>query len=152
MPIALPAEAATATPDGNNQSDNNGQRNKQNNILKQQITLSLDLSDHKDDDGDGIGSNSIPATPITPTPTTPNATSSVPAQQQQQHQQQQHLQFEQQQKPIKVQSDKDCTVPYNIINNYFSVGVVSTLHCRHLKKNIPIQQGFYFNLLKLIPF
>nr|XP_036669077.1 diacylglycerol kinase 1 isoform X1 [Drosophila suzukii] len=130
-----PAEAATATPDGNNQSDNNGQRNKQNNILKQQITLSLDLSDHKDDDGDGIGSNSIPATPITPTPTTPNATSSVPAQQQQQHQQQQHLQFEQQQKPIKVQSDKDCTVPYNIINNYFSVGVDAAICVKfHLER------------------
>lgn len=42
-------EAATATPFGNNQSDNNSQRNKQNNILKQQITLSLDLSDPEDD-------------------------------------------------------------------------------------------------------
>ncbi|XP_016929465.2 diacylglycerol kinase 1 isoform X4 [Drosophila suzukii] len=127
-----PAEAATATPDGNNQSDNNGQRNKQNNILKQQITLSLDLSDHEDDgDGNGDGSNSIPATPITPTPTTPNATSSVPAQQQQQ----QHLQFEQQQKPIKVQSDKDCTVPYNIINNYFSVGVDAAICVKfHLER------------------
>ncbi|XP_026835477.1 diacylglycerol kinase 1 isoform X2 [Drosophila erecta] len=135
-------EAATATPFGNNQSDNNSQCNKQNNILKQQITLSLDLSDHEDEpkegDGDGGGDgarsngNSIPATPVTPiTPTTPNATSSVPPQQQQQ----QHLQFEQQQKPIKVQSDKDCTVPYNIINNYFSVGVDAAICVKfHLER------------------
>ncbi|XP_017012531.2 diacylglycerol kinase 1 isoform X1 [Drosophila takahashii] len=123
-----------APPVGNNQSDNNSQRNKQNNVLKQQITLSLDLSDHEDEgrdegDGDGNNSNSIPATPITPT--TPNASSSVPAQQQQQ----QHLQFEQQQKPIKVQSDKDCTVPYNIINNYFSVGVDAAICVKfHLER------------------
>ncbi|XP_017078583.1 diacylglycerol kinase 1 isoform X2 [Drosophila eugracilis] len=141
-------EAAAATPVGNNQSDNNSQRNKQNNILKQQITLSLDLSDHEDEagnegdggrgdsDGDAVGSNSIPATPITPT--TPNASSSVPQQQQQlqqPQQQQQHLQFEQQQKPIKVQSDKDCTVPYNIINNYFSVGVDAAICVKfHLER------------------
>lgn len=133
-------EAATATPVGSNQSDNSSQRNKQNNILKQQITLSLDLSDHEDepkDDGGGAGDgtksngNSIPATPATPiTPTTPNAASSVL-----QQQQQQHLQFEQQQKPIKVQSDKDCTVPYNIINNYFSVGVDAAICVKfHLER------------------
>ncbi|XP_016990515.1 diacylglycerol kinase 1 isoform X2 [Drosophila rhopaloa] len=120
-------EAATATPVGNNQSDNNSQHNKQNNILKQQITLSLDLSDHEDEgrgDNGGDGSSSIAATPITPT--TPSASTSVPAQQ--------HLQFEQQ-KPIKVQSDKDCTVPYNIINNYFSVGVDAAICVKfHLER------------------
>ncbi|XP_041449014.1 diacylglycerol kinase 1 [Drosophila obscura] len=126
-------EVATAAPSfGNNQSDNNSQRNKQNNILKQQITLSLDLSDHDDnneeeEDGDGddvqqkplsSNSNSTPQTPITPiTPTTPNAPCSMP------------------QKPIKVQSDKDCTVPYNIINNYFSVGVDAAICVKfHLER------------------
>ncbi|KAL7735912.1 hypothetical protein ACLKA6_002359 [Drosophila palustris] len=53
------------------------------------------------------------------TPTTPAATSSsnIP------------------QKPIKVQSDKDCTVPYNIINNYFSVGVDAAICVKfHLER------------------
>ncbi|KAH8291072.1 hypothetical protein KR054_008232 [Drosophila jambulina] len=128
-------EAATATPFGNNQSDNNSQRNKQNNILKQQITLSLDLSDPEDD-----GNNSKdqpPSSPQSPvTPCTPNPSSSK-----QQQQQQPHLQFEEQQqqqlqqKPIKVQSDKDCTVPYNIINNYFSVGVDAAICVKfHLER------------------
>ncbi|XP_033235067.1 diacylglycerol kinase 1 isoform X3 [Drosophila pseudoobscura] len=130
-------EVATAASFGNNQSDNNSQRNKQNNILKQQITLSLDLSDHDDDNeeevdgncnsnstGNGNGNGrvaqnpSTPQTPITPiTPTTPNAPCSMP------------------QKPIKVQSDKDCTVPYNIINNYFSVGVDAAICVKfHLER------------------
>ncbi|XP_033247141.1 diacylglycerol kinase 1 isoform X3 [Drosophila miranda] len=131
--------ATAATSFGNNQSDNNSQRNKQNNILKQQITLSLDLSDHDDDNeeeedgncnsnsnsnsnstGNGrVAQNpSTPQTPITPiTPTTPNAPCSMP------------------QKPIKVQSDKDCTVPYNIINNYFSVGVDAAICVKfHLER------------------
>ncbi|TDG48937.1 hypothetical protein AWZ03_004621 [Drosophila navojoa] len=39
------------------------------------------------------------------------------------------------QKPIKVQSDKDCTVPYNIINNYFSVGVDAAICVKfHLER------------------
>ncbi|XP_017025189.1 diacylglycerol kinase 1 isoform X3 [Drosophila kikkawai] len=127
-------EAATATPFGNNQGDNNSQRNKQNNILKQQITLSLDLSD-PEDDGNNSTDRERPQPPSSPhspvTPTTPNASSS-------QQQQQPHLQFEeqqQQQKPIKVQSDKDCTVPYNIINNYFSVGVDAAICVKfHLER------------------
>ncbi|XP_020806806.1 diacylglycerol kinase 1, partial [Drosophila serrata] len=132
-------EAATATPFGNNQSDNNSQRNKQNNILKQQITLSLDLSDPEDE-----GNNSTdrerpqpPSSPHTPlTPCTPNASSSKQHQPHLQFEEQQHQeQQQQQQKPIKVQSDKDCTVPYNIINNYFSVGVDAAICVKfHLER------------------
>ncbi|EDW74532.1 uncharacterized protein Dwil_GK21353 [Drosophila willistoni] len=142
------AEETTAL--GNNQSDNNSQRNKQNNILKQQITLSLDLSaaSEEDADADEEGKENAamedeheraqnedaiacrnqsqpqaaPITPTTPTPTT--AAIGMSGQQQQQ-----------QQKPIKVQSDKDCTVPYNIINNYFSVGVDAAICVKfHLER------------------
>ncbi|XP_055853989.1 diacylglycerol kinase 1 isoform X2 [Episyrphus balteatus] len=39
------------------------------------------------------------------------------------------------QKPIKVQSEKDCSAPYNIINNYFSVGVDAAICVKfHLER------------------
>ncbi|XP_051860691.1 diacylglycerol kinase 1 [Drosophila albomicans] len=145
----------------NNQSDNNSQCNKPYNIVKQQIILSLDLSDkcetygnsNSNDNSNSSSNNNnnieqqhrqgqvastpqTPKTPITPptptaataatattpttaTPTATTATSSsnIP------------------QKPIKVQSDKDCTVPYNIINNYFSVGVDAAICVKfHLER------------------
>ncbi|XP_062136049.1 diacylglycerol kinase 1 [Drosophila sulfurigaster albostrigata] len=160
---AAVAAATTAMSDEeaaeNNQSDNNSQSNKPYNIVKQQIILSLDLSDKCETYGNSndISNNSsnnnnnieqqhrqgqvastpqTPKTPITPptptaataatattptaaTPTATTATSSsnIP------------------QKPIKVQSDKDCTVPYNIINNYFSVGVDAAICVKfHLER------------------
>ncbi|XP_060659989.1 diacylglycerol kinase 1 [Drosophila nasuta] len=141
----------------NNQSDNNSQCNKPYNIVKQQIILSLDLSDkcetygnsNTNDNSNSSSNNNnnieqqhrqgqvastpqTPKTPITPpTPTTATAatattpttattatsSSNIP------------------QKPIKVQSDKDCTVPYNIINNYFSVGVDAAICVKfHLER------------------
>lgn len=118
------------------------------NIVKQQITLSLDLPDNIDSNNTSNNNNeeqqqqqrqrSPPQTPITATtpsavtasaaasattptaatPTTATATAAAAS-----HGSSSNIP----QKPIKVQSDKDCTVPYNIINNYFSVGVVSAL-------------------------
>ncbi|XP_034478779.1 diacylglycerol kinase 1 [Drosophila innubila] len=167
--LAAEAEAAVAATTKevaateNNQSDNNSQCNKPYNIVKQQIILSLDLSNKCETYSNSNNSNnnnnneqlqqnrqrqvaSNPQTPITPltpptptaaaaatTPTTPTATpaatampttpttatssSNIP------------------QKPIKVQSDKDCTVPYNIINNYFSVGVDAAICVKfHLER------------------
>ncbi|KAH8391105.1 hypothetical protein KR215_007144 [Drosophila sulfurigaster] len=157
---AAVAAATTAMSDEeaaeNNQSDNNSQSNKPYNIVKQQIILSLDLSDKCETYGNSNSNSSsnnnnieqqhrqgqvastpqTPKTPITPptptaataatattpttaTPTATTATSSsnIP------------------QKPIKVQSDKDCTVPYNIINNYFSVGVDAAICVKfHLER------------------
>ncbi|KAM8713018.1 hypothetical protein ACLKA7_013349 [Drosophila subpalustris] len=153
----LAAEAAVAattkkeTPTEYNQSDNNSQCNKPYNIVKQQIILSLDLSNKCETYNNSNNSNNNneqlqqnrqrqvastpqtprtprtpPLTPLTPptptaaaTATTPTATgsSNIP------------------QKPIKVQSDKDCTVPYNIINNYFSVGVDAAICVKfHLER------------------
>lgn len=118
------------------------------NIVKQQITLSLDLPDNIDSNNSSNNNNeeqqqqrqrSPPQTPITAktpsavtasaaalattptaaTPTTATAATAPAAS----HGSSSNIP----QKPIKVQSDKDCTVPYNIINNYFSVGVVSAL-------------------------
>lgn len=119
------------------------------NIVKQQITLSLDLPDNIDSNNTSNNNNeeqqqqqrqrSPPQTPITATtpsavtasaaasattptaatPTTATAATAPAAS----HGSSSNIP----QKPIKVQSDKDCTVPYNIINNYFSVGVVSAL-------------------------
>ncbi|KAH8297277.1 hypothetical protein KR044_009696, partial [Drosophila immigrans] len=137
----------------NNQSDNNSQCNKPYNIVKQQIILSLDLSDKCETYGNnnnnteqqlGQGQDaSTPQTPNTPlTPPTPSsaaaaaatgraATATTPTAAAATTGSSSNIP----QKPIKVQSDKDCTVPYNIINNYFSVGVDAAICVKfHLER------------------
>ncbi|XP_032591130.1 diacylglycerol kinase 1 [Drosophila grimshawi] len=161
--LAEEVAAASVTPTDaaateSNASDHN---NSLCNVVKQQITLSLDLSDKCTTSSQNNNNNnnnqeqqnrqhhvaSTPQTPITPitpiTPTTPSAavaaatpatptttetavpisatqcgsSSNIP------------------QKAIKVQSDKDCIVPYNIINNYFSVGVDAAICVKfHLER------------------
>ncbi|XP_015024297.2 diacylglycerol kinase 1 isoform X2 [Drosophila virilis] len=156
---AAVAEAATeAVAFEHNQSDeHNSQSNKrQCNNVKQQITLSLNLSDSSSNSNSNNNNNNndeqqqqdmqrqVPSTPQTPntpiTPTTPSAataataatattpttTTAIGAM---------HSSSNMPQKPIKVQSDKDCTVPYNIINNYFSVGVDAAICVKfHLER------------------
>lgn len=39
-------------------------------------------------------------------------------------------------RPLKVQTEMDFSVPYNIINNYFSVGVVSRMFYKVILLNI----------------
>ncbi|XP_064547880.1 diacylglycerol kinase 1 [Drosophila montana] len=155
--LKLAAEAAAAATEAvafeHNQSDeHNSQSNKQQcNILKQQITLSLDLSDSNNSNNNDNNNEQqqqdmqrqVPSTPQTPktplspntpltpnTPITPSATAATPT-----TTTAMHSGSNIPQKPIKVQSDKDCTVPYNIINNYFSVGVDAAICVKfHLER------------------
>ncbi|ALC42269.1 Dgk [Drosophila busckii] len=128
-PLAAAAAAAEAAAFGNNQSDNNSERSKQHNIVKQQITLSLDLTEDDADSAEQEQPPKTPNTPITPTTTATSPTTAAAAAAAA------SSSNNIPQKPIKVQSDKDCTVPYNIINNYFSVGVDAAICVKfHLER------------------